>query len=142
MAALFAMAFAGEPTPGAQVPPSTSTAAAQHGPAQQAALDWLALVDAGDYGASYDTAAALFRAAVTHDGWTQVVGATRTQVGAMKSRTLWTSTTTTTLPNAPAGDYVVIVYKSAFANLPTATETVTPMKDPDGTWRVSGYYIH
>jgi len=28
-----------------------------------------------------------------------------------------------------------------FANKKAAVETVTPMKDTDGQWRVSGYFI-
>ncbi len=36
---------------------------------------------------------------------------------------------------------MVIEYSVSFAGKPEAVETVTPMKDPDGHWRVSGYYI-
>ncbi|HXF81037.1 MAG TPA: DUF4019 domain-containing protein, partial [Usitatibacter sp.] len=46
------------------------------------------------------------------------------------------------LPNAPAGEYVVIQYDTRFERVPHAVETVTPMKDPDGTWRVSGYFVN
>ena len=49
--------------------------------------------------------------------------------------------TTTKLPGAPDGEYVVIQYKSAFANQPTAIETIVPMLDKDGKWHVSGYFI-
>ena len=34
-----------------------------------------------------------------------------------------------------------IQYDSVFENKDSAVETVTPMLDPDGTWRVSGYFI-
>jgi len=44
-------------------------------------------------------------------------------------------------PGAPDGEYVVIQYDSSFENKTEAVETVTPMLDPDGVWRVSGYYI-
>jgi len=47
----------------------------------------------------------------------------------------------TSLPGAPDGEYVVIQYKTSFENKKDAVETVTPMKDEDGVWRVSGYYI-
>jgi ribosomal protein S17E len=36
---------------------------------------------------------------------------------------------------------VVIQFKTSFEHNPDAVETVTPMKDSDGQWRVSGYYI-
>ena len=32
-------------------------------------------------------------------------------------------------------------FESSFEHKASAVETVTPMKDADGTWRVSGYYI-
>ena len=47
----------------------------------------------------------------------------------------------TSLPGAPDGQYVVIQFKSSFTNKKTTIETVTPMLDKDGKWRVSGYYI-
>jgi hypothetical protein len=46
-----------------------------------------------------------------------------------------------TLPGAPDGEYVVIQYQTAFQNKKSAIETVTPMLDKDGHWRVAGYYI-
>jgi hypothetical protein len=47
----------------------------------------------------------------------------------------------TSLPGAPDGEYVVIQFGTSFENKKTAIETVTPMLDKDGKWRVSGYYI-
>jgi hypothetical protein len=35
----------------------------------------------------------------------------------------------------------MVLFRSSFSNKQSAVETVTPMLDPDGTWRVSGYYI-
>ena len=45
------------------------------------------------------------------------------------------------LPGAPDGEYVVIQYESSFEHKQSAIETVTPMLDTDGKWRVSGYFI-
>ncbi len=47
----------------------------------------------------------------------------------------------TSLPGAPDGEYVVIQYNTEFENKKVAIETITPMLDDDGKWRVSGYYI-
>jgi hypothetical protein len=47
----------------------------------------------------------------------------------------------TSLPGAPDGEYVVIAYETSFDKKQAATETITPMKDADGRWRVSGYFI-
>lgn len=109
--------------------------------AQAAAKSWLALVDSGKYGASWDAASSLFRAAVTKDGWANACGKVRTPLGALKSRTLRNATYTTSLPGAPAGEYVVIQFDAQYEKAPSAVETVTPMLDKDGAWRVSGYYI-
>ena len=47
----------------------------------------------------------------------------------------------TSMPGAPDGEYVVIQYSTNFQNKKSAIETVTPMKNKGGEWRVSGYYI-
>jgi Protein of unknown function (DUF4019) len=109
--------------------------------AVEAALRWLAEVDAGDYGASWDHAAELFKKAVSREDWETAVSGTRGPLGELVSRDLQSTTYTSELPGAPDGEYVVIQFKTSFAKKKNAVETVTPMKDPDGKWRVSGYYI-
>jgi len=59
----------------------------------------------------------------------------------MIARQLDSKEYTTSLPGAPAGQYVVLHYKTAFANKKSAVETVIPLLDKDKKWRVSGYYI-
>lgn len=109
--------------------------------AVEAALTWLAEVDAGDYGASWDHAAELFKKAVSREDWEAAASGTRGPLGELGERVLQSTTFTSELPGAPDGEYVVIQFKSSFAKKKNAVETVTPMKDPDGKWRVSGYYI-
>jgi len=36
----------------------------------------------------------------------------------------------------------VIMYDTQFENKKSAVETITPMLDKDGKWRVAGYLIH
>ena len=48
---------------------------------------------------------------------------------------------TTTLPGAPQGEYVLIQMKTDFESKKGVIETVTPMLDKGGKWRVSGYQI-
>ena len=83
----------------------------------------------------------MFKAAVTEKEWEQKVEAARGPLGALFSRKLKSAQYKTELPGAPDGQYVVIQYDSSFANKKSAVETVTPMLDKDGQWRVSGYYI-
>jgi hypothetical protein len=105
------------------------------------AQDWLALVDQGAYAKSWRHAAALFKKAVTQEQWEHSMTAFREPLGKVVSRGLKSSTYATSLPGAPDGEYVVIRYSTSFKNKKSAVETVTPMLDPDGQWRVSGYYI-
>jgi hypothetical protein len=67
--------------------------------------------------------------------------AVRNPLGGLVSRELGSKTYMQSLPGAPDGEYVVIQFKTAFENKKSAIETVTPMLDSDGEWRVSGYYI-
>jgi hypothetical protein len=109
--------------------------------AESAARAWLALVDAGNYDGSWSAAAALFRQRVPESQWQSAASSVRGPLGALKSRTLQSATFKSALPGAPDGEYVVVQFASSFENKASAIETVTPMKDPDGAWRVSGYYI-
>ncbi|MGF1465073.1 MAG: DUF4019 domain-containing protein [Sandaracinaceae bacterium] len=109
--------------------------------ATRAALAWLELVDEGAYGASWDQAAAYFRGAVSRDQWVEQVRGVRAPLGDVQRRTLRSATPTTSLPGAPDGEYVVIEYRTSYAHKASAVETVTPMRDPDGSFRVSGYFI-
>jgi hypothetical protein len=123
----------------------TASAANDPGSAQNAAESaaraWLGLVDAGKYADSWSSAAAAFRQKITAAQWQAAASAARAPLGALKSRTLLSATHTGTLPGAPDGDYVVLQFSSAFEHKASAVETVTPMKDADGKWQVSGYYI-
>jgi len=109
--------------------------------AQQSSDAWLALVDSGKYADSWQEASQLFRAAITQEKWQDALRGTRDPLGKMLSRKLRSATYKTTLPGAPDGEYVVMQYDSSFEHKQSAVETVTPMLDKDGKWRVSGYYI-
>ena len=109
--------------------------------AQQVALAWLALVDAENYADSWTQAAALFRGNVTQAQWQSAAASARGPVGALKARQVQSATFRRDLPGAPDGEYVVIQFSTAFRGKASAIETVTVMKDQDGTWRVAGYYL-
>lgn len=105
-----------KPAPLPQEPaaaPASSTAGPNVDAATSAAQSWLVLVDEEKYGESWTSAATLFKSAQF----------------------------ATTLPGAPDGKYVVIQFNTTFANKAAAVETITPMQEPDGTWKVSGYFI-
>ena len=109
--------------------------------AQGIADAWLQLIDAGEYGKSWDEAAEYFKSAVTKQQLQQSLEAVRKPLGKCITRTVKSAKYATSLPGAPDGEYVVIQYETSFENKEKTIETVTPMKDNDGKWRVSGYYI-
>lgn len=123
------------PTGGAPTDTDADTAAARR------AVDaWLALVDAGDYDTAYDTTATSFQENVTADEFRRETGMVRATLGAIRSRTVTTTRRTTTLPDAPPGDYIVFEFDAVYERRPDTGERVTAVLEY-GAWRVVGYYI-
>ena len=109
--------------------------------AQAVATPWLQLLDAGEYRASWDRAAPLFRESIGAEQWERAVLQVRQATGASTARSPLRTSYTTSLPNAPAGEYVIVEYSSAFENLPEAVESVVLMKQEDGDWEVVGSFV-
>jgi hypothetical protein len=109
--------------------------------ALEAANSWLKLVDAGEYSKSWEESAKLFKGVISKDKWENTLNGVRKPLGGLIKREVISEEYMTSLPGAPDGEYVVIQYNTSFENKKDALETVTPMKDEDGVWRVSGYYI-
>jgi hypothetical protein len=106
-----------------------------------AAKTWLGLADAKQYKESWVEAAPFFKDRITENDWVKMISLARGPFGEVKSRELKDAKFATSLPGAPDGEYVVIQFKTSFANKADAIETITPMKDDKGVWRVSGYFI-
>lgn len=109
--------------------------------AASAAQDWLALIDRGDAAESYQRAASLFKSAVSPEQWQSSLAAAQTPLGRPLSRSFKSSLYAEELPGAPDGKYYVIEYDTSFERKQHGTETVVPMLDEDGVWRVSGYFV-
>jgi len=105
------------------------------------AQSWLALVDEGSYAESWDQSAQLFQNAVGETQWVGSIRQVRNPLGQLKSRELISTDVRTNLPGAPDGEYVVLQFRTVFEHKQKAIETVTPMRDFDGVWRVSGYFL-
>jgi hypothetical protein len=109
--------------------------------ARDAAVNWLALVDAGQYQQSWNEASGLFRSHVTQAKWTAAATSAREPLGALQSRSGPDDVRlVTSLPGLPDGHYAIFRFNSTFANKRAAVETVTMMMDA-GTWRAAGYFI-
>ena len=109
--------------------------------AVSSAEKWLRMIDEEKYAESWKDAAELFRDAVTQEQWEQSLQVVRKPLGRLLSRTVKSKSYKTSLPGAPDGEYVVIEFSTSFERKKSAVETVTPMRERDGKWRVSGYYI-
>jgi hypothetical protein len=119
----------------------TSRAETPEDTAQAVADAWLKLLDQGQYEASWEQAAKPLQAAIGKGEWTKGCGGARQPLGKLVSRKLKSRQYTEQLPGVPDGKYVVIQYESVFEDKALAVETVTPMVDSDGAWRVSGYFV-
>lgn len=109
--------------------------------AVEAATSWLKHTDAGDYQKGWEEAAVFLKGAVNKETFSQSLGGVRGPLGKVISRTVMTKQYMTQVPGAPDGEYVMLQFETVFENKKSAVETVTPMLDADGVWRVSGYYI-
>ena len=113
--------------------------------AETAAIDaakaWLSLVDGEKYAESWEASAQYFKGAVKKEQWLQAMQSGRKPFGKNISRELKSKRYRTALPGAPDGEYVIIQFNASFENKKVALETITPMLDKDGLWRVSGYYM-
>ena len=115
---------------------SQESAVTQESTGAQAARQWLALVDAGNWPDSWAATGVSFRAVNTVANWEGASQTARVPLGAVRSRVLDSDVLA---PTPPAGNRVVR-FKTAFANKADATETVALVFE-DGAWKVVGYFI-
>ena len=100
-----------------------------------AARQWLALVDAGDWQASYDQAGTTFKEPNTVATWRAASQQARIPLGDVISREM-VSVQTVASPE----QYEIVRFRSDFQNREGAIESVTLQRE-DGVLRVVGYFI-
>lgn len=120
---------------------ATAWAGPKEEEAVKAAEAWFKLVDGGQYKESWSEAANFFKERVKEEDWIKMIDLARKPFGEVVERKLLKASYATELPGAPDGEYVVIQFQTAFSKKKNSIETITPMKDADGQWRVSGYFI-
>ena len=109
--------------------------------AVEAAQKWLEIVDKGNTGPLWDEAAKPLKTSVTRTKWIDGLRDMRKPYGKLESRHMTKFARTHELPDAPNADYAIVEFDSRFAKGRKATEQVIWMLEPDGVWRVSGYYL-
>lgn len=141
MAALALLLTAGPGRAQETADEAQETAASPEVLARAAADAWLHLLDTGRFSESWESAAALFKEAVAKEAWEQQAASARAPFEPFGERQLLNAVYTSSLPNAPPGEYVVLQYQTAVSEGRSIAETVVPMKQDDGSWRVSGYFV-
>lgn len=141
MRRLIIFIFAAVLVPG---PASVRSLRAQGQPAtqaQKAAEQWLALVDAGKYGESWDEAAQMFKSSVSRKDWISTVKEKRGPLGKVVSRKLTKADALKNIPGLPPGEYIGMQYLTSFEKSKATAEAVVPVLEKDGKWRVSEYAV-
>jgi len=131
----FAFVLGSGPANSAQTPGNAN------GAAQQATEQWLALVDAGKYGESWDAAAPILKNTTGRKDWIAYLKDKRERLGKMVSRKLQKADPLKNVPGLPPGQFVGIQYRTSFEKLKNGVEVVIPVLDQDGKWRVSEYVV-
>lgn len=103
---------------------------------EAAARNWLALVDAGEWRASYDATASAFRELNTPEIWEEVSLEARVPLGAVNSRD---AISFQQVPTPPSG-HLIVTFRTDFARQADTIETVT-LEREGGELRVVGYLI-
>lgn len=104
------------------------------------AIQWLEIVDSGDYEQSWEQSAPFFQSQISNADWVQALNQVRAPLGHATSRALNSAHAHASLPGVPDGEYVVITLVTDFEKKSTAIETITVSKVSDA-WLPVGYFI-
>ena len=120
-------------------------AAAAMSPEERRALTsaerWLVPVDAGHSANAYAMTAADFKATVTREQGRDGMRDLRKPYGRVVLRQAEKLAFATPDPRGGPGEKIVILFATKFVANKTAEEEVTLVRESDGLWRVTGYFI-
>ena len=109
--------------------------------ARSAAVEWLELVDAGDYEEAYDREPARLRAGGTTRQFERSMTARRAPFGHALSRKVVGTAYSHKLTGAPDADYQSVLFKTSFEHKKLAAERVILVRD-HGSWKVVDYRLY
>jgi hypothetical protein len=109
--------------------------------AKTAALEWLALVDAGNYAAAYAMEPARLRAATTQEQFVRSMEGRRAPFGRVLSRSFIGAAFTHKLTGSPDGRYESILFRTSFENKKLTAERVILAEESEH-WRVVDYRLY
>ena len=106
-----------------------------------AAENWLELVDGRNITGSWGATAEIFKKGGNLAQWQSALEEGSKVYGKLVSRQLREALYKSKLPGGGRGHFVVIQYDSVYENREKVLETITPMLEKDGHWRVAGYIV-
>ena len=108
--------------------------------AKHAAQEWLTLFDDGQYQTTWEHASSFFQSKIGAEQWAARITQSKQRrpvLDSLQSRSVAAARYTTSLPDAPDGEYVVVQYKATYAD-EQWVDMVTLKKESD-EWKVAGY---
>jgi hypothetical protein len=108
---------------------------------QNAAREWLALVDALDAAASWKAAGARYRSTMTEEAWAKLLSDSRAESGPLVQRSVLATTFQDHFDSGLQGDFALVLFRTSFEKRIDGRETLTLEREADGKWRVVGYSI-
>ena len=123
-----------------QAAPAADPHATDELAAERQALGFLGYLDNGRFADSYAYTGMLIRAQADRASYASQVEKARQGTGAILTRALMDASYQTSVPGAPDGQYVVLHYRTSFADRQEAVEMLM-LALAKGYWWVSGYYI-
>jgi len=109
--------------------------------ARDAASEWLALVDAGEYESSWVQSDKVFQRSVGREIWPDAATKLRGDLGPLVSRRFRGRQYSERFPGVPDGPSVVMTFTADFEHQKGVAETLTVVFDGPRGWRVAGYSI-
>lgn len=106
-----------------------------------AAEAWLKLVDQGRYENSWEAGALSFQLTISKKEWSKALDTLRKPLGTVVSRQLLEQRVAQNPKGLPAGEYLVIYYKTIFSNRADANELLTLQKQNNGQWKLLTYHV-
>ena len=106
-----------------------------------AALEWLALVDAANYGPAYEMEPPRLRSATTQEQFVRSMEGRRAPFGRVLSRSFIGAAFTRKLTGSPDGNYESLLFRTAFEHKAVAAERVI-LSHESGGWRVVDYRVY
>jgi hypothetical protein len=109
--------------------------------ARAAALQWLELVDSGDYETAYAEEPARLRAAATEAQFVRSMNGRRAPFGRANSRNFIGAAFTRKLTGSPDGHYESVLFRTRFEHKSLAAERVILTRE-SRHWRVVDYRVY